>query len=35
MFFVFFCKPTDAAEGISLRASCFDGDISNVRVGCD
>ena len=35
MFFIFFCKPVDVVEGISLRASCFDGGIRNVRVGCD
>jgi hypothetical protein len=35
MFFEFFCKPVDVAEGISLRASYFDEGISNVRVGGD
>jgi hypothetical protein len=32
IFFVIFCKPVNAAERISLRASCFDGGTSNVRV---
>jgi hypothetical protein len=35
LFFVFFSKPVDITEGISLRVSCFDGDISSVGVGCD
>ena len=35
VFLIFFCKPVDVVEGISLRASCFDGGICNVRVGCD
>ena len=35
VFFIFICKPVDVVEGISLRASCFDGGIRNVRVGCD
>jgi hypothetical protein len=33
--YVFFCKAVDVVEGISLRASCFDGGIRNVRVGRD
>jgi len=32
---IFFCKPVDAIEGIFPRASCFDGGVSNARVGCD
>jgi len=28
-------KPVDVVQGISLRASCFDGGIRNVRAGCD
>jgi hypothetical protein len=32
MLFVLFCKPVDVIEGISLRASCFDGGISIVLV---
>ena len=32
---MFLGKPVDVVEGISLRASCFDGGICNVRVGCD
>jgi hypothetical protein len=35
MIFISSCKPVDVVEGISLRASCFDKGISNVRVGCD
>ena len=35
MFLIFFCKPVDVVEGTSLRASCFDGGIRNVRVVCD
>jgi hypothetical protein len=35
MFFVFFCKPLNDVKGISPRASCFDGGISNNRVGID
>jgi hypothetical protein len=36
VFFMFFCKPVNVVEGISLRtSSCFDGGIRNVRVGCD
>ena len=30
---VFFCKPVDVVEGISLRACCSDGGVSNVGVG--
>jgi len=33
VFFVFFCKPVDVVEGISLRACCSDGSVSNVGVG--
>ena len=33
VFFVFFCKPVDVVEGISLRACCSDGGVSNVGVG--
>jgi len=32
-FHVFFCKPVDVVEGISLRACCSDGGVSNVGVG--
>ena len=32
-FSVFFCKPVDIVEGISLRACCSDGGVSNVGVG--
>jgi hypothetical protein len=35
VFFIFFCKPIDVTERISLRASCFDGGICNVRAGSD
>ena len=35
LFFIFFCKPVDVLEGISLRASSFDGSICNVKVGFD
>ena len=28
-----FCKPVDVVEGISLRACCPDGGVSNVGVG--
>ena len=28
-----FCKPVDVVEGISIRACCFDGGVSNVGVG--
>ena len=36
VFFIFFCKPVDVVEGISLRVDYFDGGICNVRVvGCD
>jgi hypothetical protein len=35
MFFVYFCKPVYVVEGISLKLSCFDGAVRNVRVGCD
>ena len=35
MFLIIFCKPVDVVEGISPRASCFDGGISNNRVGID
>jgi hypothetical protein len=33
IFYVFFCKPVDVAEGISLRACCSDGGVSNVGIG--
>ena len=33
VFYVFFCKPVDVAEGISLRACCFDGGVCKVGVG--
>ena len=34
VFYVFFCKPVDVVEGISLRACCFDGGVcNNVGVG--
>ena len=33
IFYVFFCKPVDVAEGISLRACCSDGGVCNVGVG--
>ena len=32
-FYVFFCKPVDVVEGISLRACCFDGGVCNVAAG--
>ena len=35
VFYVFFCKPVDVAEGISLRACCFDGGVCKVGVGGD
>jgi len=31
--YVFFCKPVDVVEGISLRACCFDGGVCKVGVG--
>jgi len=33
VFYVFFCKPVDVVEGISLRACYFDGGVCNVGVG--
>ena len=33
IFYVFFCKPVDVAEGISLRACCSDGGVCKVGVG--
>ena len=33
VFYVFFCKPVDVVEGISHRACCSDGGVSNVGVG--
>jgi len=33
VFYVFLCKPVDVVEGISLRACCSDGGVSNVGVG--
>jgi len=34
VFYVFFCKPVDGVEGISLRACCSDGGvIRNVGIG--
>ena len=33
IFYVFFCKPVDVVEGISLRACCFDGGVCKVGVG--
>ena len=33
VFYVFFCKSVDVVEGISLRACCPDGGVSNVGVG--
>ena len=33
VFCVFFCKPGDVVEGISLRACYSDGGVCNVRVG--
>ena len=35
VFCVFFCKPVDVVEGISLRACCYDGGVCNVGVGGD
>jgi len=29
-FFIFFCKPVDVVERISLRACCFDGGVCKV-----
>ena len=31
--YVFFCKPVDVVEGISLRACYSDGGVSDVEVG--
>jgi hypothetical protein len=33
VFFMFFCKPVDVVEGISLRASCFDGGMKKKKKG--
>ena len=33
VFYVFFCKPVDVVEGISLRACCFDGGVCKVGIG--
>jgi hypothetical protein len=33
VFDVFFCKPVNVEEGISLRACCFDGGVCKVGVG--
>ena len=33
VFCVFFFKPVDVVEGISLRARCSDGGVSDVGVG--
>ena len=33
VFCVFFCKPVDVVEGISLRACYSDGGVSDVGVG--
>jgi hypothetical protein len=33
VFYVFFCKPVDVVERISLRACCSDGGVSDVGVG--
>jgi len=33
VFYVFFCKPVDVVEGISLRACCSDGGVCNVGLG--
>ena len=33
VFYVFFCKPVNVVEGISLRACCFDGGVCKVGVG--
>jgi len=32
--YTLFYKPIDARGGMFLRASCFDGGVSNIRVGC-
>ena len=32
-FYVFFCKPVDFVEGISLKACCSEGGVCNVGVG--
>jgi hypothetical protein len=32
VFYVFFCKPVDVVDGISLRACYSDGGICNVGV---
>jgi len=32
VFYVFFCKPVDVVEGISLRVCCSDGGVCNVGV---
>jgi len=34
-FDLMFFQARNIVEGISLRASCFDGGIRNVQVGCD
>jgi hypothetical protein len=34
VFYVFFCKPVDVVEEISLRACCSDEGVCNVGVGC-
>ena len=33
VFYVFFCKPVNVVEVISLRACCSDGGVCNVGVG--
>ena len=33
VFYVFFCKPVDVVEEISLRACCSDGGVSKVGIG--
>ena len=33
VFYVFFCKPVDGVEGISLKACYSDGGVCNVGVG--
>jgi len=33
VYYVFFCKPVNVVEGISLRACCSDGGFCNVGVG--
>jgi len=33
VFCVFFCKPVDVVEGISLRTCCSDGGVCNVLKG--